>query len=367
MGREDGRRVSAQTLRVLCESVFEKMGLSKTDAGITADVLISADLRGIDSHGVARLGFYLDGLRQGVMKSRSEAQIVTESRALAVIDAGGGMGHPVSYRAMEKAIQKALDLGVGFVAVRNSNHYGIAGYYAMMALDYDCIGISMTNASVFVVPTHGLDALLGTNPIAVAVPAGTQSPFVLDMATSTVPFGKVEVYSRLKRPIPHGWAIDENGAPITDPERLMANLISGIGGGLLPLAGAGEELGGHKGYGLALLVDILSGVLAGACYADLVNPRTPDGRRLPSGIGHFFGALRVDSFRDVDEFKSSMDDLERRLKKVRTVEEQDRVRIHGEKEFEAAERRSQYGIPLDSTVLTELREIAREFGLDFSA
>ncbi|MFW6116528.1 MAG: Ldh family oxidoreductase [bacterium] len=360
-------RVPAQALRELCEGVFEKMGLSKVDARITADVLVAADLRGIDSHGVARLGFYLDGLRQGVIKPSSEWQVVSGSRAVTVLDACGGMGHPVSYRAMQKAIQKALDLDVGVVAVRNSNHYGIAGYYAMMALDHDCIGISMTNASVFVVPTHGLDALLGTNPFAVAVPAGVEGPFVLDMATSTVSFGKLEVCSRLGRSIPRGWAIDENGGPITEPEQVMANLSEGIGGGLLPLGGAGEELGGHKGYGLALLVDVLSGVLAGACCADLVNPRTADGERLPAGIGHFFGALRVGAFRDVDEFKSSMDDLERRLKKVRKAEGRHRVLIHGEREFAAAERRSRDGIPLDSMLLEELAEIAREFGLTFSA
>lgn len=358
-------RVQAQFLRGLCIQVFGKLGLAEEDACIAADVMVSADLRGIDSHGVARLGFYVDGFRQGVIMPEAKIQEVAESSVTAVIDAGGGLGHPAAYRSMEKAIQKAIGAGIGFVSVRNSNHYGIAGYYAMMALQYDCIGISMSNASVFVVPTHGREAVLGTNPIAVAAPAGEEKPFVLDMATSTVPFGKLELYDRMGKPIPPGWATDTSGVPESDPKRVMENLWNRVGGGLLPLGGAGEELGGHKGYGLALLVDVLSGVLSGACYADLVNPRAADGRRLPSRIGHFFGALRVDAFRPIEDFKRAMDDLQRRLKSAPRAEGQGRIYVHGEKEFEEAERRSCAGIPLNLGVLRDLERIAHEFDVEF--
>lgn len=366
MAYENTVRVQPDILRNFCVQALEALSVPSDSARITADVLLTADLRGIDSHGVARLGFYVEKLRDGTMRPRSRIRTVLETDVTAVIDADGGMGPPVSHRAMEWAIEKALNAGAGFVAVRNSNHYGIAGYYAMMALEHDCIGVSMTNAFVFVVPTFARKAMLGTNPIAVAIPAGQERPFVLDMATSAVPFGKLEVHGRLGESIPPGWAVDTTGAPATDPGRLMDSLRErrGVGGGLLPLGGAGQQLGGHKGYGLALLVDILCGLLAGALYADLVYPTAPD-RAFPSGIGHFFGALRVDAFRPLVEFKTAMDDLERRLKQASRSEGRDRIYIHGEKEFEAAERRTRQGIPLSPSVLTELREIAAELKVPF--
>jgi LDH2 family malate/lactate/ureidoglycolate dehydrogenase len=266
---------------------------------------------------------------------------------------------------MEQVIQKAQDLGVGFATVRNSNHYGIAGYYAMMALEEDCIGISMTNASVLVVPTFGRDAMLGTNPISVAAPAGDEPAFVLDMATSTVPRGKLEVYKRLEKDIPLGWATDETGEPSTDTEQVLQNLRERAGGGLLPLGGAGELMGGHKGYGLSLLVDILCGVLPGAAYANLVYPKDEEGNPLPSAIGHFFGAWRVDAFRPADEFKSAMDDLQQRLKDAPRAEGQDRIYIHGEKEHEAAERNAREGVPLNPKVAADLQAIGEELGVAY--
>jgi LDH2 family malate/lactate/ureidoglycolate dehydrogenase len=264
---------------------------------------------------------------------------------------------------MEKAIQKAQDYGAGFVTVRNSNHYGIAGYYAMMALEHDCIGISMTNAAVLVVPTFGRDAMLGTNPIAIAAPAGNERPFVLDMATSTVPRGKLEVYSRLEKPLPLGWATDETGTPTHDTDRVLENFKQWAGGGLLPLGGAGELLRGYKGYGLAMWVDISCAILSGAAYADTVYPKTADGKPLPSRIGHFFGAWRVDAFRPADEFKAAMDDLQRRIKETPKAEGETRIYIHGEKEYEEAERRSREGIPLNPKVAADLRAIGQELGI----
>jgi len=362
---ETGPRVQAQPLKDFCVRVFQKVGVPEADARVTADVLVTADLRGIDSHGVARLRRYKDGLRDGVMHARPTVEVVTDTPATALIDAGAGLGQPVAHQAMTRAIQKALDVGAGFVTVRNSNHFGIAGYYSMMALEYGCIGFSMTNAAVLVTPTFGRDAMLGTNPISVAVPAGEERPFVLDMATSTVPRGKLEVYKRQEKPIPLGWATDESGTPTDDTERVLENFKKRAGGGLLPLGGAGELLGGHKGYGLSLWVDIFCGVLSGAAYADLVYPKAPDGKPLPSNIGHFFGAWRVDAFRPAGEFKATMDDLQRRLRSAPKAKGQTRIYVHGEKEYEEAERRSREGIPLNSKVAADLKAIGEEVGVEY--
>jgi len=361
---EEALLVQADALRDFCVRVFEKLDVPGEDARITADVLVTADLRGIDSHGVARLRRYVNGIRNGVMVPRPHIQVIHETAATALIDGGAGLGQPISVRAMKMAIEKALKVGAGFVAVRNSNHFGIAGYYSMMALEHELVGLSMTNADVLVVPTFGRNALLGTNPISVAVPAGKERPFVLDMATSVVPRGKLEVYHRLGKPLPLGWATDERGIPTTDAGRVLQNLSTRAGGGILPLGGAGEEFGGHKGYGLALLVDILSGVLSGAGYANLVYPKDEAGRPLPSNIGHFFGALRIDGFRPLEDFKSSMDDIIRRIKSSPKAEGQTRIYIHGEKEFEMAEKRQREGIPLHPKVAADLREIARELGVE---
>ncbi len=358
-------RVWAEPLKDFCVRVLQEMDVPEEDARITADVLVAADLRGVDSHGVARLRRYVNGLRDGMMIAQPEVQVVTETPTTALIDAGAGLGQPVSYRAMEQALQKARELGSGFVTVRNSNHYGIAGYYAMMALEHDCIGISMTNAAVLVVPTFGRDAMLGTNPIAVAAPAGQEPAFVLDMATSTVPRGKLEVYNRLEKPIPSGWATDETGATTTDTGRVLENFKQRAGGGLLPLGGAGELLGGHKGYGLSLWVDVFCAILSGAAYANTVYPKTPDGKSLPSKIGHFFGAWRVDGFRPVDEFKSAMDDLQQRLRNTPKAEGEDRIYVHGEKEHDEARLRSGDGIPLNPKVAADLRAIGEELGVEY--
>jgi L-2-hydroxycarboxylate dehydrogenase (NAD+) len=326
---------------------------------------VMADLRGIDSHGVARLRRYVDGLRTGVMLPRPKIKVVKETPATALIDAGAGLGQPVSHMAMETAIKKANEVGAGFVTVRNSNHYGIAGYYAMMALESNCIGMSMTNADVLVVPTFGRNAVLGTNPIAVAAPSNRERPFVMDMATSTVPRGKLEVYDRLGKPMPAGWATDERGLGTEDAHHVLENLKNRRGGGLLPLGGEGELLSGYKGYGLSLWVDIFSAVLSGAAYATLVYPRTSEGKPLPANLGHFFGAWSIDAFRPVDEFKAAMDDLQQQLKNTPKAEGQDRIYIHGEKEYEKTEIYSRDGIPLNPKVAADLKAIAQELSIEY--
>lgn len=359
-------RVQAEPLKVFCRRVFEKLDVPAEDAEVTADNLVQADLRGIGSHGVARLRRYFNGLRDGMMVARPKIEVVHETSTTALIDGGAGLGQPVSVRAMRLAIQKAREVGAGFVAVRNSNHYGIAGYYAMMALQEEMIGISMTNAAVLVVPTFGRDAMLGTNPISVAAPAGEKWPFVLDMATSTVPRGKLEVYDRQEKPLPLGWATDEHGVPTTDAGRVLKNMLARAGGGLLPLGGAGELLSGHKGYGLALLVDLLCGVLPGAGYANNIYPKTPDGKPLPANVGHFFGALRVDAFRPLDEFKATMDDIIQRLKNSPKAADAERIYIHGEKEFEIEKDRRVNGVILHPKVVADLKAIAAKVGEEYN-
>lgn len=358
-------RVQAEDLRQFCTEAFVKLGIPRRDAEITSDVLVAADLRGVDSHGVARLKRYVDGIRSGMMRPDAKPRVVHETPATAAIDADAGLGQPPAYWAMQMAIEKAKIVGAGFVAVRNSNHYGIAGYYAMMALEHDMIGISTTNADVLVVPTFGRNAMFGTNPIAMAAPAASERPFVLDMATSVVPRGKLEVYDRLGKPLPDGWATDEKGRGTNDPGRVLKNFASRAGGGLLPLGGEGELHSGHKGYGLALAVDILSAILPGAAYANLVYPSTPEGKPLPSAIGHLCAALRIDGFRPVDQFKADMDDLIQRVKNSEKAEGADRIFIHGEKEFETHADREANGIPLNPKVAATLKSLGEELGVAY--
>jgi LDH2 family malate/lactate/ureidoglycolate dehydrogenase len=341
------------------------MGVTAEDAQITADVLVQANLRGIDSHGVARLARYVNGLRDAVMLARPEERVVVETPTTLTLDAGAGLGQPVSFRAMSRTIEKAREYGCGFAAVRNSNHYGIAGYYAMMALEHDMIGFSTTNAAVLVVPTFGRDAMYGTNPIALAVPAGERRPFVMDMATSTVPRGKLEVYNRQDKPLPLGWATDERGVPTSDAARVLENFVKRVGGGLLPLGGAGEEFSGYKGYGMGLMVEILSAVLPGAAFLTSVYPKDENGKPLPANLGHFFGAWRLDAFRPLAEFKADMDRLIDELKGANLAEDAERIYVHGEKEFEESRRRAEQGIPLGAKVEASLKQIAAELDIEY--
>jgi LDH2 family malate/lactate/ureidoglycolate dehydrogenase len=361
-----GSTVRAEALSEFCLHVFRKLDVADEDARITADVLVQANLRGIDSHGVARLARYANGLKDGVMLAQPEEKVVTETPTTITVDAGAGLGQPVSFRAMKMAIDKAREYGSGFATVRNSNHYGIAGYYAMMALEQDMIGFSTTNAAVLVVPTFGRNAMYGTNPIALAVPAGKERPFVMDMATSTVPRGKLEVYHRQEKALPTGWATDERGVPTADASRVLDNFDKRAGGGLLPLGGAGEELSGYKGYGMGLMVELLSAVLPGAAFLTAVYPKDAAGIPLPANLGHFFGAWRLDAFRPADELKDDMDRFIQELKGGSLADGATRIYVHGEKEFEEAERRASQGIPLEAKVETSLRQIAADFGIAYN-
>jgi len=347
------KRINHEKLTRFVQAAFEKLGVAGGDAQIAAEALVAADLRGVDTHGVIRFSphaWYVKWLSEGSMTAKPNIRVISETPSTALLDGDRGMGMVIGHRAMELAIDKAQSCGIGMVGVRNSRHYGMSAQYAMQALAHDMIGIAMTNAGRQVVPTFGREARFGTNPMCFAVPADKELPFVLDMATTTAAAGKLELAARLEKSIPTGWALDEKAQATQDPR------VAQKARRLLPLGGSRDN-GSHKGYGLAVLVEILCGVLTGtvtALNADQ-DPR-----------GHFFGAIRVDAFRPVAEFKKDMDRLIRELKSTPPIEGQRRVYVAGEIEFETAEERAERGIPLLPSVLKGLREVSEQLGLPYN-
>jgi L-2-hydroxycarboxylate dehydrogenase (NAD+) len=343
-------------------SVFRTIGCSEADAGTAATALVSADLRGIDSHGVARLTGYVRLKEAGRANPTPDLRIIHETPSTAVVDADGAFGLVAAPFAMDIAIEKAEKVGTGWVAVNHSNHFGIAGFHALKAVQRDMIGIAMTNASALVAPTFSVERLLGTNPICVAVPAGEEPPFVADLATTTAANGKLEILQRKGEPAPVGWIQDSQGQPSTDPHALKT------GGALLPLGGDRDH-GSHKGYALGAVVDILSAVLSGANYGPWVPPfpaYVPMPTGMPGkGIGHFFGAMRIDAFRPAADFKRHMDHWIGRFRSATPAPGFERVLIPGDPEREMEARRLVEGIPLLPAVVTDLRDLAAKLGLDF--
>ena len=341
-------------------NVFEKIGCSPSDAEIASKVLLSADLRGIDSHGVARLSGYVRLWEVNRVNATPNIRIIHESPSTAVIDGDGGLGLVVAPFAMQVAIDKATVAGTGWVSVQNSNHFGIAGYHAMMALNHDMIGWAMTNASPLVAPTFSIERLLGTNPICVAIPAGDEPPFVADLATTTAANGKLEILQRKNQNAPIGWVQDKHGNSSVNPHELKS------GGALLPLGGDREH-GSHKGYALGAIVDIFSAVLSGANYGPWVPPfpayvPMPD-EQPGKGIGHFFGAMRIDAFRRSDEFKLHMDKWIRRFRSAKPVDGEEQVLIPGDPEREMEENRMRFGIPLLHAVEEDLKFLGEKMGI----
>lgn len=346
-------------LRKFAEAVFLKMGCTAEHAVLAADVLIRSDLRGIDSHGVARLNGYVRLWEKNRINSKPVIRIVHETTSTATIDGDAGLGLVIAPYAMKIAIQKAEQCGTGWVAIRNSNHFGIAGYHALMAAEKNMIGFAVTNASPLVAPTFSNERLLGTNPICYAFPAGKYPPVVVDMATSAAANGKLEIAQRSGKPVPEGWIQDANGQSSIDPHELKN------GGSLLPL-GSDREHGSHKGFALSATVDILSAVLSGANYGPWVPPfvsflESPDDP-VGKGIGHFLGAMRVDAFRPVVEFKAHLDNWIDRFKSAETFSEQ-KVIIPGEPEHEAEKERLKNGIPVIDAVVNDLNELADKMGV----
>jgi LDH2 family malate/lactate/ureidoglycolate dehydrogenase len=330
--------------------------VSEEDARIAAEILIAADLRGVDSHGIIRLDtYYGSRLRAGLIDPKTPLTVIHETPAALSLDAGTGLGQVAGYRAMQRCIEKAQTVGLSMVTVRNSNHYGIAGYYAMMALPHDMIGISFTNSQPLVAPTYGRSAVLGTNPMAIAAPAGHNRPYVLDMATSIVPIGRVTVYQKTGRPIPEGWGINADGQITTDPNAVLQ------GGALLALGGS-DVMRGYKGYGLSLMVDIFCGILAGASFGRHVGHSK---EALPADVGHFFAAIQIDAFRDRKDFIEDMDRMLDELKNSPKAVDQERIYIHGEKEFELAERYIKEGVPIYEEVVKGLKDTGEKVGIPF--
>jgi L-2-hydroxycarboxylate dehydrogenase (NAD+) len=335
---------------------FTKLDVPAADAEIAAEVLLAADLRGVDSHGMIRLNsYYGDRIRKGLVDPKSPSKVISETATTALIDGGNGLGQVVSHRAMEMCIQKAHQSGVSMVTVRNSNHFGIAGYYAMMALEHNMIGICFTNSQPLVAPTYGRKAMIGTNPIAVAVPAKNERPYVLDMATSIVPVGRITVYDKAGKLIPEGWGINAEGQVTVQPQEVLK------GGALMPLGGI-DLMRGYKGYGLGLMVDIFSGVLSGSAFGTSVDIK--DGKHT-ARTGHFFGAVNIEAFRPLDEFEKDMDELLNQLKSSPKAKGQDRIYIQGEKEFEMAEKNAREGVPLMEPVVDGLKKSGHEVGVEF--
>ena len=351
---------SYQQLYQFTYSIFLKIGCNEADATTAAKALLSADLRGIDSHGIARLIGYVRLWEAKRVNANPQIKIIHQTPSTATVNGDAGLGLVVAPYAMQIAIAKAKNAGTGWVAVGNSNHFGIAGYHAMFALEHDMIGIAMTNASALVAPTFSIEPMLGTNPIAVAVPAKKQPPFVADFATTTAANGKLEILQRKNKNAPLGWVQDVDGNPTTD-----ANILKNKGT-LLPL-GSDREHSSHKGYALGSIVDILTGVLSGANYGPWVPPfpaYVPMPEYQPGkGLGHFLGAMRIDAFEPADEFKTKMDEWIERFRKAKPSKENAEVLIPGDPEREMEMERMQNGIPVVESVVDDLKKLGEKMGV----
>lgn len=349
-------RVPAPQIRRQLVSVFQAWGMSDAHAGTTADMMVETDLRGVDSHGIGMLPRYVELTRQGFIHPWAQAVVARDDLATALVNGQKALGHPTSVMAMQLAMSKADTYGIGIVAVRNSNHFGACANYTLMALERGMIGLAVTNSPfVAMVPTFGKKPMMGTNPISVAAPAGRHTPFVLDMATTTVAVGKLTIASRWNKPIPPGWALDPSGAPTTDAKiAVAARLLSPLGGN--------RELGSHKGYGLGVLVDILSGVLSGGVYGDLFQ-RSDMRERQQLNTGHCFAAIDIKRFRPLEEFGAAMDDMLDALNRTPLAEGQERVYTAGEPEAEIEAHRRRHGIPLAPALVAQVNAIAAELGV----
>jgi len=354
--------VQFDVLENFMADVFEGLGCAKADARVCAQVLIEADKRGIDSHGIGRMkSIYYDRIKEGIQFPKAEFEIVKEGPTTAVIDGHDGMGHAISKRAMRMAIDKAKKYGLGMTVVRNSTHYGIAGYYATMATEEGLIGITGTNARPSVAPTFGVENMLGTNPLTFGIPTDEDFPFVLDCATSLSQRGKIEVYDRLGKDLPAGWVIDENGQTRTDTHKILSDLVKGSAA-LTPLGGIGEETAGHKGYGYCTVVEILSSALQQGSFLKMLLG-FENGRKTPYHLGHFFMAIDISAFTELENFKKTSGDILRALRKSKKAPGQQRIYTAGEKEYLAFLERKETGVPLTPETQKEIKIMQKEMNL----
>ena len=342
--------------------VMVKAGIPEADAGIVGDVLIQADKFGFDSHGVNRLKtIYLDRIKAGILNPVTNFKIIKEGPTTAVLDGQNGMGHVVSYNAMKMAIEKAGKYGMAMITVRNSSHFGFAGYYPLMAVRENMIGITGTNARPSIAPTFGVENMLGTNPMTFGIPSDESFPFLLDCATSITQRGKVELYAREGKDLPSGWVIDENGESKTNSSQVLKDLIAGTAA-LTPLGGVGEETGGYKGYGYATVVEILSSALQQGAFMKMLNGSF-DGKKVPYPVGHFFIVIDISAFTDPADFKKTTGKILRDLRASRKIPGQTRIYTAGEKEYYTWMERKDKGVPFNDELLEEFRGLCNNYDL----
>lgn len=354
-------KVPVETLKRFMKDVFLKLGVSQEDATICSEVLIAADLRGIDSHGIGRLKMYYDRIKDGVQLPKTDFKISQETPTTAVIDGEHGMGQVIAYKSMKLAIKKAREQGLGAVAVRDSSHFGIAGYYARMAMQENMIGLTLTNARPSIVPTFGAEPMFGTNPIAFGAPTDEECGFLFDGATSITQRGKIEVLERAEKPTPEGWAIDQDGNPYTDTKKLLKDLVEAKAS-LLPLGGSSELLGGHKGYGLAMVVEILCAALQGGNYLKGLSG-FKEGKKGFHNLGHFFLVINIANFTPLERFKKIAGDILRQLRNSKKLPREKRIYVAGEKECALEKIRSKKGVPINPNLQKNIKIMQNELGL----
>jgi LDH2 family malate/lactate/ureidoglycolate dehydrogenase len=343
--------------------IMVKAGIPEADAIIVGDVLIQADKLGFDSHGVNRLkSIYLDRINEGTLNPVTNYKIIKEGPTTAVIDGQNGMGQVISYNAMKLAIEKAKKYGMGMVAVRNSSHYGFAGYYPLMAVSENMIGITGTNARPSVAPTFGVESMMGTNPLTFGIPSDEPFPFLLDCATSIAQRGKVELYAREGKELPKGWVMDNNGESKTNSSEVLEDFLAG-NAALMPLGGVGEETGGYKGYGYAAVVEILSAALQQGAFMKMLTG-SMDGRKVPYRIGHFFIVMDISAFTEPEDFKKTTGNILRELRASRKMPGQMRIYTAGEKEYFTWLERKDKGVPFSDELLAEFRGLCNTYHME---
>lgn len=366
MSYEDCAWVPFDVLEDFMKDALMGAGIPSEDAAIISDILIESDKRGIDSHGIGRLKpIYIDRIDAGILNPVTNIDVIRNKKTTAVLDGHDGMGHVIAKKAMDMAIEKAKAYGLGMVAVRNSSHYGIAGYYATMASKQNMIGITGTNARPSIAPTFGVDNMLGTNPLTVAFPTDEDFPFVLDAATSVSQRGKIEVYGRADKELPEGWVIGRDGKTRTDTQQILIDLTTG-NAALAPLGGIGEDGGGYKGYGYATIVEVLSSALQGGSFLKQLTGLNPDGSKKPISLGHFFIAIDINEFTEVDDFKRDAGEIMRQLRNSTVAPGAERIYTPGEKEHDAWLYRKDRGCPVPPVLQQQMIELRNRYKLDYS-
>jgi L-2-hydroxycarboxylate dehydrogenase (NAD+) len=354
--------IEAKKLENFMRDVFFGLGVPQEDAEIIANVLITSDLRGIESHGIQRCKMYYDRIKQGIYEVKTKIDVIKDGPTTALWDGNCGMGHVIAHKAMKTAIEKAKKYGLGAVAVRNSTHFGIAGYYSLMAIKEGMLGITVTNARPSIPPTFGVEPLLGTNPLTVGAPTDEDFPFLLDCATSIIQRGKVEVYDRINKPLPENTVINDIGETMTNPGEVLEQMLQRKAA-LLPLGGKGEETAGYKGYGYATVVELLSAALQNGIYLKDTLGIVENGQKRLK-VGHFFLAINIDSFAGLDAFKTTAGNIMKGLRSSKKVPGETRIYTAGEKEYLAEQERGKKGIPLNKSLQTDILIMKKELGLN---